>query len=380
MRIALVVPGGVDRSGEERVIPAFVWLIERLARRHDVHVFAMHQERDYATWELRGAHVENIGTAPSRHWRFLTRFAAAHRAAPFDVVHALFGGVGAIAGLAAARHRVPCVLHLAGGEPVALPLIRYGSQLSARARLGLRVAIAGAQRVTVATRYMQSLVEAMGTRCDVVPLGVALDRWPARRPQRRELERTARLVHVGDLRPVKGQDTLLAAVAMLARDGLDVRLDIAGLDTMDGALQRSDAARALGERVTFHGLLSRDRLRALVEQSDLLVHASQHEAGPLCVLEAAVAGIPTVGTNVGQVRDWAPDAAVATPIGDAAALANAMALLLSNEPRRLHLAAEAQSRAMKIDADFTARLFEGIYADVIAARSVRRVVSSAVSE
>jgi glycosyltransferase involved in cell wall biosynthesis len=379
VRVALVVPGGVHPSGEERVIPAFVWLIERLARWHDVHVFAMYQEATHGTWQLRGAHVENIGTARFRRSRFLARFAAAHRAAPFDVVHALFGGVGVLAALAAGRHRVPCVLHLAGGEPVALPRIGYGAMRSARGRLGLRIALAGAQRVTVATRYMQGLVNAMGIQCEVVPLGVALDRWPARRPQPHDSGKPTRLVHVGDLRPVKGQDTLLAAVAMLARDGLDVRLDVAGLDTMDGRLQRSESARELGGRVAFHGLLSRDRLRSLVEQGDILVHASLHEAGPLCVLEAAIAGVPTVGTSVGQVSDWAPDAAVATPVGDAGALASAIAQLMSDEPRRLRIAAEAQARAMRVDADFTAKAFERIYAEMIAARSVRRLVSSPAS-
>ena len=44
MKIAMVLPGGVDRGGEERVIPAFLALIERLSREHDVHVFALHQE------------------------------------------------------------------------------------------------------------------------------------------------------------------------------------------------------------------------------------------------------------------------------------------------------------------------------------------------
>ena len=41
MRIGLVVSGGVDRSGRERVTPSLLWLVERLARRHDVHVFVL---------------------------------------------------------------------------------------------------------------------------------------------------------------------------------------------------------------------------------------------------------------------------------------------------------------------------------------------------
>ena len=35
--------------------------------------------------------------------------------------------------------------------------------------------------------------------------------------------------------------------------------------------------------------------------ADLFWLTSRHEAGPVAVLEAAVAGVPTVGTAVGQV-------------------------------------------------------------------------------
>ena len=44
MKVALIVPGGVDRSGEVRVIPALLALIRRLAADHELHVFATHQE------------------------------------------------------------------------------------------------------------------------------------------------------------------------------------------------------------------------------------------------------------------------------------------------------------------------------------------------
>ena len=48
--LALVLPGGVDRSGEVRVIPAFLALIERLARSHELHVFALRQEARPGSW------------------------------------------------------------------------------------------------------------------------------------------------------------------------------------------------------------------------------------------------------------------------------------------------------------------------------------------
>ena len=44
MKVALIVPGGVDRSGEYRVIPVLLALMHRLTPYHELHVFALAQE------------------------------------------------------------------------------------------------------------------------------------------------------------------------------------------------------------------------------------------------------------------------------------------------------------------------------------------------
>ena len=64
--------------------------------------------------------------------------------------------------------------------------------------------------------------------------------------------------------------------------------------------------------------------------------------------------MPTVGTDVGHLIDWAPDAAVTVPVGDFQALARATAAVLADEERRLRLAEAAQARAESEDADWTA--------------------------
>jgi glycosyltransferase involved in cell wall biosynthesis len=173
------------------------------------------------------------------------------------------------------------------------------------------------------------------------------------------------LVHVADLNPIKDQVTLLHAAGHLARGGVDFQLDIAGRDTLDGAIQRLTHTLGLGDRVRFHGRLSHERLYPLVVQSDILWHSSRYEAGPLAVLEAAVAGVPTVGTAVGHIAEWSPSAAVAVPVGDAAALADETLRLLSDEDRRLSVARDAQRRALTCDADWTARRFEAIYEELV---------------
>lgn len=365
MKLALVVPGGVDRSGVDRVVPALLWQIERLARRHTVHVFALAQEPLPALWSLLGATVHNIGTVPGKRRRFLRSFAMEHARAPFDVIHAFWSGAGAYAAAASIRHRIPFALHLAGGELVALHDIDYGERRTLRGRVRLWTTLAIADHVSVASGYMQQLTAPLHVDAELIPLGVALDSWPARAPRERDTasstRRTARLLHIGDLRPVKDQSLLLHAAARLRDRAFDFQLDIAGFDTMNGATQALATQLGLSDRVRWLGVLRRDALRAVVEDADVLLVTSRHDAGPLAFLEAAIAGVPTVGTAVGHIADWAPDGAVCVDSRDATKFADAVAQLLCDEPRRLAIAREAQRRALAIDADFTTSRFEAMY-------------------
>ena len=365
MRIALLTPGGVDRSGVDRVIPCLLWLIERLARRHDVHVFAFSQEAAPDSWELLGARVHNIGTLPGWRRRFFATFAAEHRTARFDVLQAFFGSHGTYAAAVGRRYSVPVTIYAAGGELVGLRDIGYGMRCGMRGRLALRLAVAGARRITVGTRYMQRLADDLGIPTELVPLGVALDRWPPAAPRARDVTRPARLLHIADIRPVKDQQMLLAAVGMLRRAGVPFQLDVAGYDTMNGAMQRVARDEGVDDVTHWHGVLHRDALRALAERADLLLHTSRHDASPVAVLEAAVAGVPAVGTAVGWVDDWAPAAARAVPVGDAAALAREIQALLADEPLRLALAREAQQRAVAMDADYTVGALERVYGELV---------------
>jgi glycosyltransferase involved in cell wall biosynthesis len=98
-----------------------------------------------------------------------------------------------------------------------------------------------------------------------------------------------------------------------------------------------------------------------VAGADLLLMSSRHEAGPFALLEAAIAGVPTVGTAVGHLIEWAPVATRTAPPGDAERLADAIGEVLADEELRLRLAWAAQRRAMQEDADHTARAFEALY-------------------
>jgi glycosyltransferase involved in cell wall biosynthesis len=70
---------------------------------------------------------------------------------------------------------------------------------------------------------------------------------------------------------------------------------------------------------------------------------SLDDVAPVAALEAAAAGLPVVGTDVGFIADWAPERAIATPIGDARALADAIQGLLTTPAERDRLASRAQA-------------------------------------
>jgi len=366
MKLALIVPGGVDRSGEYRVIPALLALIERLARTHEVHVFVLRQEAAAGRWELCGATIHNIGDGATRR-RAVAAIRAEHRRAPFDLVQAIFSGsCGLLAVGVAKLLRLPSLVHIAGGELVAMPEIGYGGRQTWRGRWREALVLRGANIVTAASAPIIDSLRALGVQAQRVPLGVDLQVWPPLAPRRRG-EGRLRLIHVASLNRVKDQRTLLHALAILADAGLPFEIDIVGVDTLDGAIQRLAAQLGLQDHVRFLGFRTQRELRPLMAAADLLVMSSLHEAGPLVLLEAAVLGVPTVGTAVGHLVEWAPSAALAVPVGDAAGLADAIGRVLADEALRLRLAGEAQYRALHEDADATARAFEALYARILSA-------------
>jgi glycosyltransferase involved in cell wall biosynthesis len=367
MRIALVVPGGVDRGGRDRVIPALLLLIERLARRHTLHVFALDQEPESCIYPLLGATVHNLGRGPAAAalralWRWQLLLAGFQANGPFDVVHGFWAAPpGLLAALAGRRLGVPAVVSLAGGELAALPEIGYGAGLRLRGRFQVALALRLAARVTGGSRYVLAPLAGRGAAC-WVPLGVDSTSFDG--PIERPAGPPWRLLHVASLNRVKDQETLLLALRRALAEQPALHLDIVGEDTLGGVVQARCAALGLGRNVTFHGFLPSEEVRPLYQRAHLHILTSRHESQAVVVGEAAAAGLPTVGTAVGIVAELAPEAAWAAPVGDDRALAEGILALLRDPARRERMGRAARDWAHHYDADWTAARFEQIYADV----------------
>ena len=354
------------------MIPCLLWLIERLARVHEVHVFALRQEERAEQYHLLGAQIHCVGArfAPAKA---VVAILSEHRNSPFQVAHAVWAAhPGVVASIVHRLAGVPFLVHVTGGDLAAVRDIRFGLLTRRYGRVLLRLAVTRAAHVTVPSNFMRERANALRIEAERLPFGVATDKWPVRPPQHRDGSRPARLIHVADLNRVKDQPMLLRAMRQLREEGVPFHLSIVGVDTLRGEIQRLAEQLRLTDCISFHGYLPHRGLRPLVERADILVVSSRYEADPIVALEAAMCGVPTVGTAVGHIADWAPSAAVSVPVGDHNGLAREIVSLLENEPRRIEIARAAQARAREEDADWTASRVMALYETLVtSARPVR---------
>ncbi|MCF6507171.1 glycosyltransferase family 4 protein [Blastococcus sp. MG754426] len=150
-----------------------------------------------------------------------------------------------------------------------------------------------------------------------------------------------RLLCVGTLAPVKGQDLLLAALGDLA--GLPWRCTLVGSRDRDprfaAALVRRAAATGIGDRVRMTGVRTGEALRRAYQEADLLVVPSRAETYGMAVTEALAAGLPVLATRVGGLpesvgRTAAGPPGLLVPPAHPAALGAALARWLTDRALR----------------------------------------------
>ncbi|HEY5617251.1 MAG TPA: glycosyltransferase family 4 protein [Vicinamibacterales bacterium] len=159
--------------------------------------------------------------------------------------------------------------------------------------------------------------------------------------------RSLELLTVATLNPGKGHEMLLTALAAV-RD-VAWRLTCAGSLTRDAAtvlrVRAAVETLGLGDRVSFTGDLDRHALAACYDRADLFVLATQQETYGMAVAEALAHGLPVVSTMTGAIPELVgEDAGLVLPVGDAPALANALARVLRDDDLRVRLADGARRR------------------------------------
>jgi glycosyltransferase involved in cell wall biosynthesis len=171
------------------------------------------------------------------------------------------------------------------------------------------------------------------------------------------IDRAPHVVAVGRLIEKKGFDVLVAACALLAQRGVTFTCDIVGGGEQHAALQQQIAASQLTDRVRLLGPRPQQEIITLVQSAAVfaapcVVGADGNADGlPTVLLEAMALGTPCISTDVTGIPEVIRDGetGLSVPQRDPAALAQAIARLLSDSAARQQLAVSA--RAL-IESDF----------------------------
>lgn len=182
------------------------------------------------------------------------------------------------------------------------------------------------EQIDVCGRRADHVVTA-STGIDLTGIDAVVDTTAAKRAV--GLDPRRRLVGVvGRLTEVKGHAHLVDAMARLTGTFDDVDLLIVGDGELDASLRRRVTSHGLDGRVHFVGFRAdpRPHLRAI----DVTVLPSRSEGLPLVLLEYMAHAKPSVLSDLPQLRDAAAETARYVPVGDVAALADAVGATLAD--------------------------------------------------
>ncbi len=171
---------------------------------------------------------------------------------------------------------------------------------------------------------------------------------------------------VSALRPEKGHDVALRAIALLREHFPEVRLLIAGRGAYAEELAR--LAAPLGESVVLAG--ARTNVASVFDALDVCLHPSRMDAFPTTLIEALAASVPVLATAVGGIPEIIDDGSTgvlvhAPPSPEEIALA--LGSLLADPVRRVALAAAGRvAYEDRFTAGPWAQRTRGLYDEVLA--------------
>jgi glycosyltransferase involved in cell wall biosynthesis len=277
------------------------------------------------------------------------------RVAP-DLVYERYSLWGRTATCWAHVRRVPSVLEV--NAPLPEEQARHRTlhdRAGAEAVAGEALSAAGAVVcVSEAVAQWARGVSLYPERVHVEPNGVDTDRIrPSDRPAAPASGSPFTVGFVGTLKPWHGTELLVDAVARLAADDPSWRLLLVGDGPMADALRARVSVAGAAGAVETTGALPPAEVPTQLHRMDVGVApypAGEAYFSPLKVFEYLAAGLPVVGTSVGQlpaVLSGDPPLGVLVPPGDVDALAAALVALRADPAGRARLAAAGRRAAVE---------------------------------
>ncbi len=243
---------------------------------------------------------------------------------------------------------VAWILRLLGGKPyvvsthgmdVLLPLRNVWKRW-----LATRI-LRGAAGITANSRFtLEAIHRSYGIPAEAITVVYPA---PAELPAATRVESTHPIVlAVGRLVRRKGFDLLIQAIEQIWEDVPDARLQIIGGGPERSKLQAAAAASSQPDKVQLLGNVDDGQLADAYSRAWAFVLPARSEGadvegfGMVCV-EATAHGVPVIASATGGIPEAVDDgrSGILVPAGDVAALAAAIAGLLTDAPRRASMSA-----------------------------------------
>jgi len=348
MRIAIVVDT-LSIGGAQKLVTGFVSAVSKQNIESTVISFrANGAALNLDLIRSAGADVMAFQSHSLLDLRRLIRLIRFFRAEKFDLIHSHLSYANILGCLAGYFAGIPVIatLHSTGHDPHRkLRLVTRLEEIILR-YFARRIIAVG---YTVAAAYRAHL----GSRTvDVIPNGVpaSIHLSPqARQYLRREMagdENRVVIISVGRFVQAKGYEDMIEAFAILHRRDPRPVLVIAGVGRLFDKIEKKISELQLEDSVNCLG--ARSDISQLLAASDIYASSSHREGLPVALLEAMMAGLPIVGTSVGDIpKVVTPETGIIVPPHEPARLADALGNLVSAPEKARAMGNAARARAMQ---------------------------------
>jgi colanic acid/amylovoran biosynthesis glycosyltransferase len=215
------------------------------------------------------------------------------------------------------------------------------------------------------SQAMTLLEHSCWEKLHVVHCGVDLDAFPA--VVRSRGEPPLNILNVGRLVREKGHASLLEALALARRSGVEASLTVVGDGPERETLESLAVQLSIADHVSFVGFVGQDEIAAYYCACDVFCLASFAEGVPVVLMEAMAMEIPVITTRIAGIPELVEhghSGLVVAP-GDPDAIAAAIAEL--SEPGRRAALGCAGRRTVAADFELfsCARTLRAIFADAL---------------
>jgi D-inositol-3-phosphate glycosyltransferase len=260
---------------------------------------------------------------------------------------------------------------------------------------GERRVLQGADCIVAPTQaevaQLQWLYQMDTRRVVVIPPGVDLCRfYPIPADEAKEYIGVTcadhMLLFVGRIEPLKGLDVLLDALTILRRRqdfkpysfclaviGGDPEADTELMSAEMARIQALCREHGLEDMVIFLGKRSQDTLPYYYSAAEAVVMPSHYESFGMVALEAMACGTPVVASQVGGLAFLVQDGVngFTVPSGDPQALADRLAVLISDPNLRQQISEQAADIAQQYGWEIIAARLLEVYRDLLSAEGMR---------